>query len=436
MLSLGAAVAVHVNTHRVAYFRDDRCQEPARVWVSEYEPGEKKRFPAPLGDSIVACAAYGHATLHGLDVRGDVVANATALDVRPRNCNALAVGAVRVSCGCDHEVMEEVAHGRCTVDACDHHVAERTCEPLCHRLLNRTDADCTRRTSAGCFGRSTHACRVRNASEEHAVLLRECAEGGGRNAERVPMTDLASGDLVLDADLATRVLVTQHRRVLHAARVIRLHFDDGSWLVVTPDHALLLDDAVVSAQKARVGSVATHGAVLVATSIDYATVVNPLTDSGTILAYANATSPPVRVPVYPMWIAEQMLARGTSSIFRSLARAFPTTVQDFYDTVVETVMPAQLPSRRRWLHALMRVPVVGVVVVDVTIAASLLVYAAYSQAVTLLVCVATVLLLRRAACQCADAKAGCEGRDERQCSRIGRPAPPVPDDSEKHKEKL
>lgn len=186
----------------------------------------------------------------------------------------------------------------------------------------------TTTTTGGCFDKATTtACRLAGSdvtaeAAYNACFLQTPASNHARAAERVLMAELKTGDSVLTATTggalyATRVVTNQHAHKDEVtAKMLVLHTTGAKMgrrattrLSLTPDHALYVDGVLMAAAEARVGSTLTTAdgrsvtVTRMETTTDFtATVINPVTASGTLLAdgYLAAS--------HPIWIAPYVLA--------------------------------------------------------------------------------------------------------------------------------
>jgi len=193
-------------------------------------------------------------------------------------------------------------------------------------------------------------------------------------AQRVLMAELVAGDLVLTSTPAgktaiTRVLVNQHAATDAHTSVLTLHTPSGR-VSVTPDHVLLADDAFVAAWHVAVGMhlVGAEGQPLVVRQITLqksATVINPITTAGTILAIDVGT--PVLAATHPEWVAHTMLDGVGAwllplSMSHALSYAFPAAAQAYYDDALEPIFTELAPSMAHGMAALPPALVVTVAV--------------------------------------------------------------------------
>ena len=183
------------------------------------------------------------------------------------------------------------------------------------------------RTPSSCFSRdTTTACRVLGTHVAPLEAMAACWAAGGRvrgaaergadTAERVPMSALATGDLVLTAYAGTpevtRIISNQHVHSEHLASPLVTLWTAQGAVTTTPDHALYLDGVLAAAAEAEVGARLT-GIGDVERVIERITesrgrVVNPVTVAGTILAADHVGGLPILAATNPMWISRLVLA--------------------------------------------------------------------------------------------------------------------------------
>jgi len=146
-----------------------------------------------------------------------------------------------------------------------------------------------------------------------------CYHGRSNVAELVLMAALRVDDLVLTSTpqgtlAATRVLVNQHASEEMVANVLKLTTAQGTSISLTPDHAIIVDGMLVAAAEAIVGAVLTSsdGTSMTIGRIESgaAPVINPVTESGTILA--SDVGEPVLAASHPYWIAQLVLESPTA----------------------------------------------------------------------------------------------------------------------------
>ena len=217
-----------------------------------------------------------------------------------------------------------------------------------------------------CFARSTTVCRLVDPAASASAAFGACfggeseeqqqqdSSGGGggggaplAHAERVPMSALAAGDVVLASPHATtRVLVNQHRAEEAAATVapmVRIRHTHGT-LTLTPDHVLLVDGAFQPARLVARGSrLEPASSVVTSVTATSDAIVNPLTTSGTILA-AGPEGAPVVASCFPEWIADLALGSTLYPLPHSLTAVasylFPRAVQTYHDALLEPFFAA------------------------------------------------------------------------------------------------
>jgi len=152
------------------------------------------------------------------------------------------------------------------------------------------------------------------------------------------------------------VFVNQHVGRERMAPLRRLELEGGGALTVTDDHVILIDGQWRPAGEATVGSsvgVTIHGAPQTSNTVativhSVGAVVNPVTTSGTILAFdigsnsagaqgAAAASAPVLASTHSAWLAAPMLNASAFPLPLSaaLSRALPTHTQGFYSETLE-----------------------------------------------------------------------------------------------------
>lgn len=194
----------------------------------------------------------------------------------------------------------------------------------------------------GCFDRElATACRTHsehNASQAYEDCYRYRT---AQHGDLVYMDDLSSGDRVLTMNNhgqleITRVLVNQHRTSLTTSTsMLTLHTVDGRQISLTADHAIFAPGELVQAGELTIGSTLATGegraiVSLVERRMRDATVINPVTASGTILAGDGFAGKPILVATSPMWVAPYMLA-AHYSLSHIVCRAFPEMAQEYYD---------------------------------------------------------------------------------------------------------
>jgi len=245
------------------------------------------------------------------------------------------------------------------------------------------------RGKSGCFAsESMYACRLLAPAASAEAAYTACygeASGttaaGSSVAERTRLAELVAGDLLLtvgrrDSRLeVTRVIVNQHARADVVMPALTLHLAKGA-LSCTPDHALFLDSALRAASEARVGSVLMNArgeavAVTSITRMDSASVVNPITTTGTLLVSDEQASEAIVAASHPIWIAAHALdSRPRSlSLCNALSFLFPKSTQTFYDTLIEPASATAAPALVRLYAQLPNAATVALVAVsDVVLA--------------------------------------------------------------------
>merc|ERR1712060_106731 len=204
-----------------------------------------------------------------------------------------------------------------------------------------------------CFARaSTTVCRILDQLtpfEAHKQCYQVDRSVG---AERVLMSELSAGDIVLDGNpetlTASRVVVVQHKiESATTTNLLTLLHAEGS-LTLTPDHMLLIDGGFAPARVARAGSlVQTPGETafqLLRVEKTQGAVVNPITKTGTILA-ADKDGAPLIASTANEWIADIMFSNYAQfSLSYMLSAVLPVTVQSYYDNILEPLFNAAVPS--------------------------------------------------------------------------------------------
>jgi len=220
-----------------------------------------------------------------------------------------------------------------------------------------------------CFDRSTTACRVTSTMTTSETAYAACFNHHPASkeepllAERVPMTELRSGDRVLSHTDGTKmidhVLFNQHVKATRShTPMLRLVLEEGdSELRVTPDHVIMVDGKWQPARMAVAGSSLTNadGKFVRVRSVSLVTggVINPVTASGTILA-AGKEGSPFLASTYGEWIADRVLPRTAHSFLSEvLITAYPQATQDFYDSLIEPMFPDTDASWRYLLEVIL-----------------------------------------------------------------------------------
>lgn len=274
------------------------------------------------------------------------------------------------------------------------------------------DVSCeTKQVISSCFGRETsHACRVSDPTVGAEAAYAQCFLGGaGEGAERVLMTRLSAGDVVLSsASALTRVLVNQHKQASRTTATLHITHERGS-LSLTPDHVLKVDGELAPARAVSVGAEleldATRGSKVTSVQSAPQGVVNPLTLSGHILA-AAASGAPVAASVYPEWIAAFMLRSGLQAWYVLVSpsvlasRLCPESAQAYYDAWIEPLLDStDITPGLVSLKGSVSAPVALVILfaLDVVLAAGLALWVACSlKGLAALLAVAAVAKSRRA----------------------------------------
>jgi len=157
------------------------------------------------------------------------------------------------------------------------------------------------------------------------------------------MSELRAGDLVLDSkNSVTRVVVNQHVHSDSISHILYIQHEGGH-LSITPDHMLFVDGDL------RPARTITNGASLSGCKVHPVTsgrsgIINPITASGLILA-ASTSGQPILAATGSEWLADVMLSSYSQhTLSYALASAFPAIVQRFYDSVLEPVFNALVPT--------------------------------------------------------------------------------------------
>ena len=141
---------------------------------------------------------------------------------------------------------------------------------------------------------------------------------------------------------------------------------------------LLVDGAYQPARNAKPGSRLEPASIVTAVTATTDDIVNPLTASSTILA-AGPTGAPVVASCLPEWVAGMLVDSAVFPLPFALspvaARLFPSSVQAFYDEVLEGLFDATVPGLER-LNAAAPVPLAlgGMVCADVLMVLGLAVW--------------------------------------------------------------
>mmetsp|Transcript_41375 Transcript_41375/g.86643 ORF Transcript_41375/g.86643 Transcript_41375/m.86643 type:complete len:606 (-) Transcript_41375:537-2354(-) len=195
-----------------------------------------------------------------------------------------------------------------------------------------------------CFDReSTFVCRVADRAVDLATAYAACfGAGGGAAAARVPMADLAAGDVVLDGvKSAARVVVNQHRHSETTSTILRITHAGGA-LSLTPDHLLFVNGVLSPASSVRIGD-ALGDTIVSDVSVGRGRVINAITESGVILA-ADAAGAAVLAATANAWLADVLFSPyAVNSVAFTVSRFFPEHAQVFYDAVLEPFFNAAVP---------------------------------------------------------------------------------------------
>jgi len=201
-----------------------------------------------------------------------------------------------------------------------------------------------------CFSGRTLACRRNDLSIISPLdAYTQCwGNSQGTEAERVALTDLRAGDVVLDTARSwTRVVVNEHvaeHSPAGKASMLTLHYPQGS-LTVTPDHYIRMGESFAPASDAIAGGTL-HGpegqtTISRVEAAGLEVIVNPITTSGTILA-ADPGGLPVEATTFGGWIAPQVLGSWHMALplAKTMSYLFPATAQAFHDALVEPFLPS------------------------------------------------------------------------------------------------
>lgn len=116
----------------------------------------------------------------------------------------------------------------------------------------------------------------------------------------VLMVELAVGDLVLGRHReATTVIAVQHKAIDTTSEMLTFHMADGTTVSMTPNHGLFADGKLIAAAECKVGSTLSTGVLVERISKSEATIINPVTADGTIVADG------VLAASNPFWIASR-----------------------------------------------------------------------------------------------------------------------------------
>lgn len=258
-------------------------------------------------------------------------------------------------------------------------------------------------SSDPCFSATaSFACLLGDAAVPPSTAYDHCFGNGGSMAERVPMSQLKAGDLILSSPTeATRVIVNQHAAVSAYAPMVEVVHEHGT-LALTPDHVLLVDGAFKPAREVHVGSTLSSSSVVTHVSRAAHKIISPVTTDGRILA-AGPTGAPVLATVWPEWVAPLLLANPLPyplplSLSAAASYVFPATVQTYYDQVLEPLFTRATASLKEAKHALPAPAALGLILaVDVLVVAGLGLWAAAGlKGVATLLAVAAIAKSRRA----------------------------------------
>ena len=196
-----------------------------------------------------------------------------------------------------------------------------------------------------CFARSTaHACRLLGPAVPPSAAFQDCF--GLRMpvgvAEKVLMSDLTAGDLVLsNVDEVSRVILNLHKDSNHSSEMVRIEYV-GGWLELTPDHLLLVDGRVAAASEVRDGSLLegpTSAIPVVSVLRSSDGIINPITTSGFILTSGSEGVPVIAshgtAGIGQVLLSSAGLLLTKYSLISRLARFFPDAIQAYYDEQLE-----------------------------------------------------------------------------------------------------
>ena len=164
-----------------------------------------------------------------------------------------------------------------------------------------------------------------------------------------------------------RVVLNQHSKDSHWARLLRLETADGAALTVTPDHVISINGKFAAADSAAVGAALSVGTVTRVTH-SRAGVINPVTVSGTILvADVDAPSKPLLASTYPEWIASYMLSAPAFPFLatRALSYLAPHAFQAHFQAAEETIEKLITPSAQLTIASFPRAFASAAMAVDV-----------------------------------------------------------------------
>jgi len=142
----------------------------------------------------------------------------------------------------------------------------------------------------------------------------------------------------------TRVVANQHAEEGKTSHVLTLHDAAGPVLTVTPDHVLYIDGAFAPARNAQPGSILSDGRKVTSVHTAVRGIINPVTASGTILA-AHGVGSPVLASTAGEWMADVLLSPYPAyTLSFAAARAFPLSVQQYYDAALEPFFTTTVPA--------------------------------------------------------------------------------------------
>jgi len=244
-----------------------------------------------------------------------------------------------------------------------------------------------------CFARDTEACRLLDPIPPEEAYA-QCFGGVPQSAaERVPMFALRAGDEVLDsAHSAARIIVNQHRQEGGPQSQLLTLSHTGGQLQATPDHVLVVDGTFASARTVGVGSKLGEHVVLRVTSTR-GEIVNPLTNTGRIIAAGPGGGGGVLASTYPEWVALYMLSCSLVPIPLSISNAItyflPELAQTYYDSIVEPFVTRHHPAT---LKAVLPTPLVpsAFLFADLALSAGFVAFSLASPMVALAIATAAV----------------------------------------------
>jgi len=254
-----------------------------------------------------------------------------------------------------------------------------------------------------CFDADTTlSCRTVPGATITALEAAALCFGGavGTQASLVLMTSLSAGDEVLAYGggrlSLDRVVVNQHKAGRASSPMLQITHTAGS-LNLTPEHVLFVDGAFAAARTVLPGSSVTlatgeAATVLRVVAAPRATIINPMTASGTILAVADGE--PIVAATHPEWISEYMLSGSAPlrlPLFHLLSYAAPDKLQAYYDAVVEPVFSAVVSPHA---HVLSAYPLSFGAALLLADALSAIIFCVFTAPLALFVGVGGVLALR------------------------------------------